>query len=1079
MSHQPNIQIDISQTLHDLERRHLDVTTPPAAPVWGQLESVPFVRVLGLARFWEGRDAVAFEQCVKDLVAGVCGQALPLLFLVLGERRGVQVYLGLEGPGAEATLRTSLTAAFPGILLEEQSILKLGSVLNAQGHFAHLGRITGIPSHKTSHPTAQPPDQSTNLPIYRSTNLPAHQIERLLRGLYGQTWGYFVRAAPVDPAEVTRQGQQLFEQLSAVSGHVDWQHSRQAQTLQTVGPNRQQSESESLNRTVTDYRAKRCLELLERQLQRLEMGKAQGMWQADVHFFAAEPATLGQMRALLGAVFSGPDSTPDPVRTFACRRETHSQAEEFTTLLHSGELATLVQLPRQEFPGYRVTDYARFDTDPLSPLSSPLLGGTEGGSINVGKILDGDHPTGNWFIIPRRDFAKHGLIVGVTGSGKTNTLFYLLDKLWDAGRGVPFLVIEPAKAEYRDLRAIPGLEHLCVYTLGDETVAPFRLNPFEFEVGPDGRIHVQTHVDYLKSVFNAAFILYAPMPYVLETCLHEIYQDKGWNLTIGLNRRLPSQERGNEARWPVFPTLGDLYHKIDEVVERLGYEERIKMDVRAGLQTRIGSLMLGGKGLMLDTPHSIPMADLLSRPTVLELERIGNDDEKAFLIGLILTRLYEYRRLQAQSGATGNGLQHVTVFEEAHRLLKNVPTQVETEAANIKGQAVEVFANMLSEIRAYGQGVLIAEQIPIKLAPDAVKNTNLKLMHRVVATDDREVMGGTMNLDEPQLRAVASLPVGRAVAYAEGADGSYLLQIVNYKRRMDGRRVRDSQVAQAMQEAVQTSLYDPAPGYSQYVALVDGRFDPTVRDRALDVMRHPDFRRAWARYFFSALLEPAQAVQGYPALLQLQRGVTGGLKPDEEQQTMLALLLHTTADHFEAQGRAYGWFYNVAEILRAQFVAAVVGIVQGFENDQEMLARLAGAVEPPLRVFAEAYHQQATREAGPFAGCVFCTRRCLYRHEVALVAADRTLERDFIITLRETQDDQAMWRQLARLCEDAASQLVAVSDAIVAQQVALCYATQMGGRLGFSSANQHKLVKNVKRILTSFHQEGDRDGQSA
>ncbi len=1077
MSYQPNIQIDISQTLHALERRHLDAATPPAAPVWGQLESVPFVRVMGLARFWEGDDAVAFEQCIEDLVVGVCGQALPLLFLVLGGRHGVQVYLGLEEPGAEALLRTSLTAVFPGILLEEQTTLRPGSSLNTQGYFAHLGRLTGIPSRKTGYPTTQPSDQPTNLPIYQSANLPVHQIERLLRGLYGQTWGYFVHAAPVDPGEVARQAQRLFEQLSAVSGHVDWQHSRQAQMLQTIGPNQQRSESESLNRTVTDYRAKRCLELLERQLQRLEGGKAQGMWQTDVHFFAAEPATLGQMRALLGAVFSGPDSTPDPVRTFACRRETRSQAEDFTTLLHSGELATLVQLPRQEFPGYRVTDYARFDTDPLTAL--PPVGGDERGGVNVGKILDGQRATGNWFVIPSHDFAKHGLVVGVTGSGKTNTLFYLLDKLWDAGRGVPFLVIEPAKAEYRDLRAIPSLKNLHVYTLGDETVAPFRLNPFEFEVGPAGRIHVQTHIDYLKSVFNAAFILYAPMPYVLETCLHEIYQDKGWDLTTGLNRRLPPQEQGNETRWPVFPTLGDLYRKIDKVVERLGYEERIKMDVRASLQTRVGSLMLGSKGLMLDTPHSVPMADLLSYPTVLELERIGNDDEKAFLIGLILTRLYEYRRLQAQAGAIGDSLQHVAVFEEAHRLLKNVPTEVETEAANVKGQAVETFANMLSEVRAYGQGILIAEQIPTKLAPDAVKNTNLKLMHRIVAADDREAMGGTMNLDEPQLRAVASLPVGQAVAYAEGADSPYLLQIVNYKRRLEGQRVRDVQIAQAIREAVQTSLYDPAPGYSQYVARVDGRFDPSVRDRALGIMRRPDFTRLWARYFLSALLDPSQAVRGYPALLRLQRGVTGGLKPDAERQTMLALLLHAAADHFEARGRVYGWFYNVAERLRVQFVAAAASVIQGFENDQEVLARLAGAIELPLRAFAEAYRQQVTREAGPFAGCVFCPRRCLYRHEVALLAADRTLERDFVATIRETQDDQAMWQRLACLCEEAASQLVAVSDPAVAQKVALCYATQMGARLDFSSANQRKLVKNVRRILTSHDRKGDRDESSA
>jgi hypothetical protein len=222
-----------------------------------------------------------------------------------------------------------------------------------------------------------------------------------------------------------------------------------------------------------------------------------------------------------------------PIRTFIGSSEGGtSPADTFITPLTSSEVATLCQLPREEFPGYQVTDYARFDID--VPIPS-------GEAVALGKVLDGGQATGSWFSIPRQDFAKHGLVVGVTGSGKTNTMFYLLDRLWNKGNGVPFLVIEPAKTEYRDLAPRPEFAgNLRIYTLGDERFAPFRINPFVFEIFDlNNRIHVQTHIDFLKSVFNAAFILYAPMPYVLETCLHEIYQDKGWDLTTGQNRRLP------------------------------------------------------------------------------------------------------------------------------------------------------------------------------------------------------------------------------------------------------------------------------------------------------------------------------------------------------------------------------------------------------------------------------------------------------------------------------------------------------------------------------------------------------------
>jgi len=52
------------------------------------------------------------------------------------------------------------------------------------------------------------------------------------------------------------------------------------------------------------------------------------------------------------------------------------------------------------------------------------------------------------------------------------------------------------------------------------------------------------------------------------------------------------------------------------------------------------------------------------------------------------------------------------------------PKQGGEVTANPKGRAIEVFSNILSEIRAYGEGIIIAEQIPAKLIPDAIKNTS-------------------------------------------------------------------------------------------------------------------------------------------------------------------------------------------------------------------------------------------------------------------------------------------------------------------------------------------------------------------
>ena len=62
------------------------------------------------------------------------------------------------------------------------------------------------------------------------------------------------------------------------------------------------------------------------------------------------------------------------------------------------------------------------------------------------------------------------------------------------------------------------------------------------------------------------------------------------------------------------------------------------------------------------------------------------------------------------------------------------------------GKAVEHFTNMLAEMRSYGQGVIVAEQIPSKISPDVIKNSSNKIIHRIVSKDDQEIIANTVGL---------------------------------------------------------------------------------------------------------------------------------------------------------------------------------------------------------------------------------------------------------------------------------------------------------------------------------------------
>jgi hypothetical protein len=363
--------------------------------------------------------------------------------------------------------------------------------------------------------------------------------------------------------------------------------------------------------------------------------------------------------------------------------------------------------------------------------------------------------------LPIAAFNKHVLVVGTTGSGKTTTTIQLLGQLWE--KGIPFLVIEPAKAEYRMLLDSPIGTELQVFTLGDEAVSPFRLNPLEIQPS----VRVETHIAYLRACFQAALPTFGILPSLIEESLLNIYTQKGWNLT---DRRKLDDER-------LMPVLGELYHEIIRVTEGRGYSEKTRQDIRAAAAGRIGSLLRGSKGRMLNTQRSIPMRSLMGRPTVLELEAL-NDDEKALVMLFLLTMIQEYCRVTR----TESKLQHVTLIEEAHRVMAKVAHQADREImADTRAEAVGMFSGILSEVRAFGEGLIIAEQIPNRLADDALKNTNIKIVHRLPGKDDRETIGATMNLGQEQELYLAKLPPGQAAIFAESFEKPTFVKVENYR----------------------------------------------------------------------------------------------------------------------------------------------------------------------------------------------------------------------------------------------------------------------------------------------------------
>jgi hypothetical protein len=367
--------------------------------------------------------------------------------------------------------------------------------------------------------------------------------------------------------------------------------------------------------------------------------------------------------------------------------------------------------------------------------------------------------------LSRQDLNKHVFVTGVTGAGKTTTCLNLLLE-----SNMPFLVIEPAKTEYRELAETLG-DEVEYYRPNGDDYQSLRINPFAL-VRKQQRI--KSHAGFLKNVFAAVFPMEASMPMMVEAAILAAYEDKGWDIDENefLLAADPFDPQAN-----AWPTMGDMIAQLDKLIPTYKLGKEFEEKYRGSLVSRLRSLIDGTLGRVLDVPQSIDFHGLLERRVVIELEELQDSNEKALMMALLLGAINETMR---DKHAIDPGFRQLTLVEEAHRLLSRPEPGDKTAAL-----AVESFADMLAEVRKYGTGMIIADQIPAKLIPDVIKNTHTKIVHRLFAEDDRRAMGEAMMMDDKQRGFLPNLGTGEAVVFCGGWHGPVHAGIRNDRAQTD------------------------------------------------------------------------------------------------------------------------------------------------------------------------------------------------------------------------------------------------------------------------------------------------------
>jgi hypothetical protein len=280
-------------------------------------------------------------------------------------------------------------------------------------------------------------------------------------------------------------------------------------------------------------------------------------------------------------------------------------------------------------------------------------------------------------------------------------------------------------------------------------------NPFV----PPKNVKLETYKSTLKTAFAAAVSMSAPLDKIFEETVNNCYSDFRWLDTY------TSSDRGQTFN------ITDFIKCFEKTFEAIGYTGDAKNIGRAGL-VRLQSLVN-----LFDNYFSIPIEDLLTKPTIIELAAIENSDQKALIISLLLLSILSY----VNSNYIGEGnLRNVILLEEAHVLLDADTNAGEVEA-NPSAIAQRLVKRMLAEIRSYGVGIIIADQSPRKVTTDVVALTDIKLAFRLVEANDKQILADSSNMNETQMLRLAKLKPGEAFLFFGKLDEPEEIRTEDYR----------------------------------------------------------------------------------------------------------------------------------------------------------------------------------------------------------------------------------------------------------------------------------------------------------
>ena len=538
--------------------------------------------------------------------------------------------------------------------------------------------------------------------------------------------------------------------------------------------------SQGMSFTLHDKTIENMLERINKQLKRIDEFESLGMYECAAYFLSDDQYAAEVAASTYKALMRGENSGVEIAAINSWGQFQNEKTERIVeyvknfmhpvfkyngpsgnievtpcSLVSGNELAIHMGLPRRSVCGLPVIEHADFGKEIITYDGTKRSVG-----VNLGRIFNMGSVGNSKVSLNINSLAMHTFVTGSTGSGKSNTVYEMIRQLDNLGMN--YLVIEPAKGEYKNVFGMHS--DVQVYGTNPQYTDLLRINPFRFSKG----IHVLEHIDRLIEIFNVCWPMYAAMPAVLKDAVLQAYESCGWDLA----------ESKNQYSEDLFPTFADLLNELVIVVENSAYSEEVKSNYMGSLVTRIKSLTNGLNGQIFSAKE-INSHDLFDKKVIVDISRIGSNETKSLIMGILIMRLSEHR--MSTSEEMNIPLHHVTVLEEAHNILRRTSVEQNPEGSNVAGKSVEMISNAIAEMRTYGEGFIIADQSPSAVDLSAIRNTNTKIIMRLPDEQDRRQAGKSAGLKDDQLDEIAKLPKGVAVVYQNDWLEPVLCKIEKFK----------------------------------------------------------------------------------------------------------------------------------------------------------------------------------------------------------------------------------------------------------------------------------------------------------